>query len=123
MKKIKISSFEEFNKAITNFDNVELADAILESITKGLKNDSKKIKVCEIEIEEEEELLRLYSERKEWPLALDNCMKVFIKTEEYEKCIIIQNLKKEYESKINVSNQTTQPKRARKSSKSSNSSN
>ena len=36
-----------------------------------------------------------YTDKKDWPTALESCMKTFIAMEEYEKCIIVQELQKE----------------------------
>lgn len=114
MKTIKVSSLNEFYKKVETFDTVDIADALLESITKGLKNNSKKVTVCDVEIEEEGEIIRLYSSKEDWPTALQGCIKAYVNTEEYEKCIQVQNLIKEYESKKVIPEKS---KRGRKSNK------
>jgi hypothetical protein len=79
----------------------ELAEELFLAIKKGIKNNNKKVSVCDVEIEEEQEIVRLYSSHADWPTALNSCLKAFIQTEEYEKCTEIQNLLKEYEVKNN----------------------
>ena len=103
MRKIKVNSFEEFKDDLATFNTPEMADALFESITVGIKKDRKRVNVCDVEIEGKREVMRLTSVREDWPLALEGCMKAFIKFEEYEKCTQIQNLLKEYESKKLVS--------------------
>jgi hypothetical protein len=103
MKKFKMKSYEEFTHKIQFNEMNELADELFSAIKKGIKNNNKKVGVCDVEIEEEQEVVRLYSSHDDWPTALNSCMKAFIITEEYEKCTEIQNLLKEYESKKTVS--------------------
>jgi hypothetical protein len=102
MKKFKMKSYEEFTHKIQFNEMNELADELFSAIKKGIKNNNKKVGVCDVEIEEEQEIVRLYSSHGDWPIALNSCMKAFIQTEEYEKCTEIQNLLKEYESKKTV---------------------
>jgi len=97
MKILKFKTLDDFQTQITSFDTLELADCLLEAIQRGMKNDNKKVSVCEVEIEEEEEYFRLYSPKEDWPTALKSCMTAFIKAEEYEKCITVQELQKDYE--------------------------
>ena len=120
MKTLRFKTIEEFQDKITGCENTELADAIFEAIQRGMKNNNKKVSVCDVEIEEDDELFTLYSTADDWPIALKGCMEQFIRSEEYEKCIIIQNLNQDYEIKQLVAgiNQTpTKSTRGRKSSK------
>ena len=96
---VKVISFEEFKDDLASFNTPEMADVLFESITAGIKKGRKRVNVCDVEIAGKREVMRLTSVREDWPLALEGCMKVFIKFEEYEKCTEIQNLLKEYESK------------------------
>ena len=74
--------------------------------------------VVEGEIEEEEDIFRLYTDQRDWPTALESCMKTFINMEEYEKCIIIQELQKEYEiNKLVTESQKTPSTTRRKTTK------
>ena len=97
MRLIRFKTFDEFQSKLTNSDLPELANSLLEAIQRGMKNDNKKVSVCDVLVEEEEEMFTLYSPREDWPTELESCLKAFINTEEYEKCIIVQELKKEYE--------------------------
>jgi hypothetical protein len=99
MKTLRFKTIEEFQNKITGFETTELVDAIFDAIQRGMKNNNKKVTVCDVEIEEEDELFTLYTAEKDWPIALKGCMEQFIKNEEYEKCIIVQELKQEYEIK------------------------
>lgn len=103
MKTLKFKTFEEFTSQIGSFEKVELADCLVEAIERGIKNNNKKVSVCDVEIEEEQEIFRLYSANDDWPIALRSCMNTFIKAEEYEKCIVIQELEREYEVKKLIS--------------------
>lgn len=99
MKTLRFKTLDEFTSQLTSFEKIELADCLTEAIERGIKNNNKKVSVCDIEIEEEQEIFRLYSTKDDWPIALKNCMNTYIKAEEYEKCIIIQDLEKDYEIK------------------------
>lgn len=99
MKTLRFKTIEEFQDKITGFDTIELANCLLEAIQRGMKNNNKKVTVCDVEIEEDDELFTLYSPSEDWPVALKGCMQAFIQNEEYEKCIVIQELNKEYEIK------------------------
>jgi hypothetical protein len=121
MKTLKFKTIEEFQDKITGCETTELADVLLEAIQRGMKNNTKKVTVCDVAIEEDDELFTLYSPAADWPIALKGCMEVFIKNEEYEKCKIIQELKQDYEIKQLVAgvNQTqTKSTRGRKSNNS-----
>lgn len=102
MNKIKVKSYDEFFNKLVNFDNIELANELFLSIKRGIKTKRKKVTVCDVEVENEKEIMRLYSSYEDWPIALEGCKNAFIQTEEYEKCTEIQNLIKEYESNKNV---------------------
>jgi len=93
-----MKSYEEFTHKIQFNEMNELADELFTAIKKGIKNNNKKVSVCDVEIEEDQEIVRLYSSYNDWPVALNSCMNAFIQTEEYEKCSEIKNLLKEYES-------------------------
>jgi hypothetical protein len=112
MNKIKMKSYEEFYQKLNTCDTIDLANELLTSIKRGMVKGNKKIAVCDVEIEDKQEIVRLYSSYEDWPVALTGCIKAFVQTEEYEKCTEIQNLLKEYESNKNVSKK---PKHGRKS--------
>lgn len=115
IKTIKFKSLDEFQLQITNFDQLELVDCLLEAIQRGMEKGNKKVSVCDIEIEEEEDIFRLYTDQKDWPTALKSCMKTFITMEEYEKCIIVQELQKDYEiNKLVTEAQTPRRKSTKK---------
>ena len=81
-------------------------------------NSMELLKTEVFEIEDEEDLFRLYTDQKDWPTALESCMKTFINMEEYEKCIIIQELQKEYEiNKLVTESQKTPSTTRRKTTK------
>jgi hypothetical protein len=118
IKTIKFKSLDEFQLQIINFDQLELVDCLLEAIQRGMEKGNKKVSVCDVEIEEEEDIFRLYTDKKDWPTALESCMKTFIAMEEYEKCIIVQELQKEYEiNKLVTESQNTPSTSRRKSTK------
>jgi hypothetical protein len=112
MNIIKMKSYEEFYQKLNTFDTADLANELLTSIKRGITKGNKKVAICDVEIEDEQEIVRLYSSYEDWPVALEGCIKAFVQTEEYEKCTEVQNLLKEYESNKNVSKT---PKRGRKS--------
>jgi hypothetical protein len=97
MKTLKFKSFDEFQDQMLSFNKPELINCLLEAVQKGMRKGNKKVSVCDIEIEDEEDIFRLYTDQKDWPTALESCMKAFIEAEEYEKCIIVQELQKDYE--------------------------
>jgi len=113
----------DFTKRLADSEATELADALFEAIKKGIAKNTKKVAVCDVMIEEEQEVFRLYSTQEDWPTALQGCMKAFIKTEQYEKCSEIQKISHDYEiKKLLESNQSTskatETKRGRKSKQS-----
>lgn len=115
MKTIRFKSLDEFQLQIMNFDQPELANCLLEAIQRGMERGNKKVSVCDVEIEDEEDIFRLYTDQKDWPTALASCMKTFIAMEEYEKCITIQELQKEYEiNKLVTEAQTPRRKSTKK---------
>jgi hypothetical protein len=103
MNIIKMKSYEEFYQKLNTFDTADLANELLTSIKRGITKGNKKVAICDVEIEDEQEIVRLYSSYEDWPVALEGCIKAFVQTEEYEKCTEVQNLLKEYESNKNVS--------------------
>jgi len=122
MKKFKMKSYEEFTHKIQFNEMNELSDELFSAIKKGIKNNNKKVSVCDVEIEEDQEIVRLYSSYNDWPVALNSCMNAFIQTEEYEKCSEIKNLLKEYESNKLVA-ELPKANKSRKSSRNTDSSN
>ena len=53
MKLIKVQSIEEFKDQLKENDTIELAEAMLEAIQRGIKKNSKKVAVCDVEVEED----------------------------------------------------------------------
>lgn len=99
MRTLKFKNLNDFQESLVDNDTTELADCLLEAIQRGLKKNNKKVSVCDVEVEDEGEVFRLYSSEEDWETALKGCMKVFIKTEQYEKCSEIQKISHEYEIK------------------------
>lgn len=124
MKTITVKSMADFTQRLADSEATELADALFEAIKKGMAKNTKKVAVCDVMVEEDQEVFRLYSTQEDWPTALQGCMKAFIKTEQYEKCSEIQKISHEYEVKklLETTNKTTdKPKRSRKSKQSTDS--
>jgi hypothetical protein len=99
MKLIKVQSLEEFNDQLKTNETTELAEAMLEAIQRGIKKNSKKVAVCDVEVEEDGDVFRLYSSQEDWHVALEGCLKTFIKVEKYEICNKVQEVKKELDIK------------------------
>ena len=126
MKTITVKSMADFTNRLADSEATELADALFDAIKKGIVKNTKKVAVCDVMVEEDQEVFRLYSTQEDWPTALQGCMKAFIKTEQYEKCSEIQKISHDYEiKKLLESNQptpktseTTDTKRGRKSNQS-----
>jgi hypothetical protein len=117
MRTIKVKSMEDFTKRLADSEATELADCLFEAIKKGIEKNTKKVAVCDVMIEDEDEVFRLYSTKEDWPVALQGCMKAFIKTEQYEKCSEIQKISHDYEIKKlleNTNKSDDKPKRGRK---------
>lgn len=95
MKLIKVQNIEEFKDQLKDNEAIELAEAMLEAIQRGIKKNSKKVAVCDVEVEEDGEVFRLYSSKEDWHVALEGCLKAFIKVERYEVCSKVQETKKE----------------------------
>lgn len=117
MKVITVKSIEDFQKKLVENEADELAECMFEAIKKGIKKDTKKVAICDVMVEDDGEIFRLYSTREDWPTALSGCMKTFIKNEQYEKCSEIQKISHDYEIKklLETTNKTDdKPKRSRK---------
>ena len=99
MKVIKVQNLEEFNNQLKTNEAAELAEAMLEAIQRGIKKNSKKVAVCDVEVEEDGEVFRLYSSQEDWHIALEGYLKAFIKVERYETCNKVQEVKKELDIK------------------------
>jgi hypothetical protein len=52
MKTLRFKTIEEFQNKIMGCETTELADVLLEAIQRGMKNNTKKVTVCDVEIEE-----------------------------------------------------------------------
>ena len=100
MRLLKFKSFDEFTAKLQGSDLPELANSLFEAIQRGMKNNNKKVSVCDVLVEEEEEMFTLYSPREDWPTALESCMKAFINTEEFEKCKFIVGFFEDLEKEI-----------------------
>ena len=56
IKTIKFKSFDDFQLQIVNFDQPELVNCLLEAIQRGMEKGNKKVSVCDVEIEDEEDI-------------------------------------------------------------------
>ena len=99
MRTIKVKSMSDFTQRLAESETTELADCLLEAIKRGIAKNIKKVAVCDVVVEEDGEIFRLYSTHEDWPVALSGCMKTFINTEQYEKCSEIQKISHDYEIK------------------------
>ena len=108
MRTIKVKSMADFTQRLAESETTELADCLMEAIKRGIAKNIKKVAVCDVMVEEDGEIFRLYSTHEDWPVALNGCMKTFINTEQYEKCSEIQKISHDYEiKKLLESNKTT----------------
>lgn len=115
MKTLTFKTLADFSQKITDHESSEFADLLFDAIKKGMSKNTKKVAVCDVFVEDEGEVFRLYSSKEEWPVALEGCIKSFIKTEEYEKCSEIQKISHEIEINKLVETTTKQStKRNRK---------
>lgn len=97
IKTIKYRSVEEMNIKLQSTNTPELSNEIFNAIKRGIKNNNKLVTVCNIELEEDDEVIKLQSSKEDWKTALDGCMNNFLKTEEYEKCSEIKQILESYE--------------------------
>jgi len=98
MKRLEIDSLEEL-EAMFKEKSVELTDAIRESIQEAFDNDKKTALLFEIQIEGVESALEISITRKEWIIALENCLKHYIEWEhsddQIDTYMLIKKLKDE----------------------------
>ena len=80
MKRLEIDSLEEL-EAMFREKSVELTDAIRESIQEAFDNKKRTALLFEIQIEGVESAFEISITRKEWIIALENCLRHY---EEWE---------------------------------------
>jgi hypothetical protein len=80
MKRLEIDSLEEL-EAMFKEKSVEMTDAIRESIQEAFDNKKRTALLFEIQIEGVESAFEISITRKEWIIALENCLRHY---EEWE---------------------------------------
>lgn len=80
MKRLEIDSLEEL-EAMFREKSVEMTDAIRESIQEAFDNKKRTALLFEIQIEGVESAFEISITRKEWIIALENCLRHY---EEWE---------------------------------------
>jgi hypothetical protein len=101
MRRIEISSLEEL-EAMFKEKSVELTDAIKQSIQEAYDAKKKTALLFEIQIEGVESAFEISITKKEWIIALENCLKHYEEWEhsddQIDTYILIKKLKDEQAS-------------------------
>jgi hypothetical protein len=101
MKKLHIESLDEL-EAMFREKTVEMTDAIKESIQEAYDGNKKTALLFEIQIEGVESAFEISITKKEWIIALENCLKHYEEWEHSDDAIdtflLIKTLKDEQAS-------------------------
>ncbi len=98
MKRLEIDSLEEL-EAMFREKSVEMTDAIKESIQEAYDGNKKTALLFEIQIEGVESAFEISITKKEWIIALENCLRHYEEWEHGDDALdtylLIKNLKDE----------------------------
>lgn len=97
MKIFTADSVSEFTKRIENGD-YDVSKAIYEQIKRGVERNRKAVVAFSFNLLGNADVYDFTIERKEWPTALNTCMKIFAEYDMFEECIDIQKLLKTLEA-------------------------
>ena len=86
---VNVKTREEFEDLIYGKD-LNISKSIVDSILKNLKTKKRHIHVLEIIIEEEDKIMDLTVDRKDFIDTLEKNLEIHVYHEEYERCIDIQ---------------------------------
>jgi len=104
---LSVKNYDEFENLIKS-KNLKMSKAVVENILNNLNTKKRFIYVLEITIEDENKMVSLTIDRKDFITTLEKNLEIFIYHEVYEECTKIQEainkLKKKQKSKPKPAN-------------------
>lgn len=88
--KVEVESYQEFEDLIYAKD-IKISEAIVDKILSNLNTKKRFIPVLEITINDENKILDLTVDRKDFIDTLEKNIEIHILHEKYEKCVDIKN--------------------------------
>lgn len=95
---VSVKNYEEFEDLIYG-KNLEISKACVDSILKNINTKKRHIHVLEIMVEDENKIMDLTVDRKDFIDTLEKNLEIHVYHEEYERCAEIRNTIKELENK------------------------
>jgi len=87
---VNVKTREEFEDLIYSKD-LNISKSIVDAILKNLNTSKRHIHVLEVIIEDEDKVIDLTVDRKDFIDTLEKNLEIHVYHEEYERCIEIQN--------------------------------
>lgn len=92
MELFVVDSFEDIHNAINKGDT-QITDLMFKAIKRGVKRNFKQVKLFEVVLRDDPEWAYDWIvEKVDYKLMLENCLSRYTETEEYEKCVEVQEV-------------------------------
>jgi len=95
---VNVKTREEFEELIYGKD-LNISKSIVDSILKNLNTTKRHVHVLEIIIENEDKVIDLTVDRKDFIDTLEKNLEIHVYHEEYERCVEIQNTIQQLQNK------------------------
>lgn len=87
---VSVKNYQEFEDLIYNKD-LNISKACVNRILENLNTKKRHVHVLEIMIEDEDKIIDLTVDRKDFIDTLEKNLEIYVFHEEYERCVEIQN--------------------------------
>jgi len=87
---VNVKTYEDFEDLIYAKD-LNISKSIIDGILKNLNTKKRHIHILEIIIEDEDKIMDLTVDRKDFIDTLEKNLEIHVYHEEYERCVEIQN--------------------------------
>lgn len=87
---VNVKNYQEFEDLIYN-KNLNISKACVDGVLKNLNTKKRFVHVLEIMIEDEDKIMDLTVDRKDFIDTLEKNLEIHVYHEEYERCVEIQN--------------------------------
>ena len=95
---VNVKTREEFEELIYGKD-LNISKSIVDSILKNLNTTKRHVHVLEVIIENEDKVIDLTVDRKDFIDTLEKNLEIHVYHEEYERCVEIQNTIQQLQNK------------------------
>jgi protein-arginine kinase activator protein McsA len=95
---VNVKTREEFEEIIYGKD-LNISKSIVDNILKNLNTTKRHVHVLEIIIEDEDKVIDLTIDRKDFIDTLEKNLEIHVYHEEYERCVEIQNTIQQLQNK------------------------